>query len=33
MTFVTLVLIEFFKAYNYRSDRHSSCGGRSRTSG
>ena len=23
MTFVTLVLIEFFKAYNYRSDRHS----------
>ncbi|HEY5512380.1 MAG TPA: HAD-IC family P-type ATPase, partial [Geomonas sp.] len=23
MTFVTLVLIEFFKAYNFRSDRHS----------
>jgi Ca2+-transporting ATPase len=23
MTFVSLVLIQFFKAYNYRSDRHS----------
>lgn len=23
MTFATLVLIEFFKAYSYRSDRHS----------
>ena len=23
MTFVSLVLIEFFKAYSYRSDRHS----------
>ena len=23
MTFVTLVLIEFFKAYSFRSDRHS----------
>ena len=23
MTFVSLVLIEFFKAYNFRSDRHS----------
>ncbi len=23
MTFVSLVLIQFFKAYNFRSDRHS----------
>ena len=33
MTFVSLVLIQFFKAYNYRSDRLSVCGGRSRTGG
>ena len=25
MTFVSLVLIQFFKAYNFRSDRNSVC--------
>ena len=33
MTFATLVLIEFFKAYSYRSDRHSVWTGRSPTGG
>ena len=33
MTFVSLVLIQFFKAYSFRSDRHSVLRVRSPTSG
>ena len=33
LTFATLVLIEFFKAYSYRSDRHSAFDGPSPTGG